>query len=546
MKRNFSVLAIFLGFLAVSALPTPALADSSHARIVRLSLVQGDVRFAQSFHDDPLTDPKTIWERGALNLPLRQGNVLATDSGRAEVEFENGAMAFLGANTVIEFYDLSLRDGARITRLVLRQGTATLYVNPSNGDYFSVTGGDFTVEANGRTTFRLDNFDDGSIVNVDQGRVVVLRDNKPTPLTKGQSIFAQAGSTNDLVVGRSAEPDDFDHWVSGRVESVVTATNYSNQYVSSPNYSSGFSDLYTYGSWLSLGGYGYGWRPFGVGLGWSPFDYGNFYYDNSMGWGFIGSAPWGWLPYHYGSWIQSPVYGWVWAPTGFGYGGPIHYRPVTATWVRAGNTLGLVPVHPSDKNGKTPANLAQGIFPVQSHGVAAQPTAIATGEKVVVLKEGPREAFAEGSLAPSSSPARVSRTILSGASGNRAVTLSRESSISYDPREHRFVNGNSAPPAAAAEVSTGASSPKTAERSATSAIPQAPRNNAPAAAPRTTLPARPPAMPAPARTTATSTHGSNGTPNWNTGFGSGNSSGSTHPSASTPAAHPSTGGGRPH
>ena len=30
-----------------------------------------------------------------LNLPIRQGYVLATDKGRAEVEFENGSMAFL-------------------------------------------------------------------------------------------------------------------------------------------------------------------------------------------------------------------------------------------------------------------------------------------------------------------------------------------------------------------------------------------------------------------------------------------------------------------
>src|SRR6266849_1482159 len=105
-------------------------ADTSHARIIRLSLVQGDV--------------------------------LATDQGRAEVEFENGAMAFLAENTVLEFYDLSLEDGAKTTRLVLRQGTASFYVNPSSADYFSATGGDFTVEADGRAAFRLDNLDDGS------------------------------------------------------------------------------------------------------------------------------------------------------------------------------------------------------------------------------------------------------------------------------------------------------------------------------------------------------------------------------------------------
>jgi len=41
-----------------------------------------------------------------LNLPIRQGYVLCHGKGRAEVEFENGAMAFLKENTVLEFYDL--------------------------------------------------------------------------------------------------------------------------------------------------------------------------------------------------------------------------------------------------------------------------------------------------------------------------------------------------------------------------------------------------------------------------------------------------------
>src|SRR5262250_2920751 len=151
----------------------PAAGDASHARIIRLSLVQGDVRFARDVHGDPLTSDKTTWETASLNLPIRQGYVLATDHGRAEVEFENGAMAFLAENTVLEFYDLSLEDGGKTTRLVLRQGTSSFYVNPGSDDYFSVTGGDFTAEADGRAAFRLDNFDDGSVVDVTKGRVTV-------------------------------------------------------------------------------------------------------------------------------------------------------------------------------------------------------------------------------------------------------------------------------------------------------------------------------------------------------------------------------------
>src|SRR5260370_1234775 len=105
----------------------PAAADSSHASIIRLSLVQGDVRFSRETHGDPLADSTATWETAGLNLPIRQGYVLATDKGRAEVEFENGAMAFLKENTVLEFFDLSLNDSARTTLRVLRQGSASFY-----------------------------------------------------------------------------------------------------------------------------------------------------------------------------------------------------------------------------------------------------------------------------------------------------------------------------------------------------------------------------------------------------------------------------------
>ena len=237
-------------------------------------------------------------------------------------------MAFLNAHSVLDFYDLSLEDGSRITRLVLRQGSGTFYVNPAAGEYFSVTGGDFTVEANGRTTFRLDNFDDGSTVQVEKGRVSALRGDKPTSLEKGQSYTIHAFDPAKPEVGRLLDNDDFDSWVSGRIDSVVTATNYSSQYVNSPTYTSGFSDLYTptaLGTPLAATAIAGGPSvppsaghplPLEIGI-WIP----------AFGWSFIGSAPWGWLPYHYGGWIFSPAYGWVWAPSGFGSWPPRNLSP---------------------------------------------------------------------------------------------------------------------------------------------------------------------------------------------------------------------------
>jgi FecR protein len=438
----------FLSLLAtLFAASHPALADSSHARIIRLSVIQGDVRFARDVKGDPLASDNVTWETAEPNLPIRQGYVLATDKdGRAAVEFENGAMAFLSENSVLEFYDLSLDSGAKSTRLVLRQGTASFYVNPGNGDYFSVTGGDFTVEANAHTTFRLDNFDDGSVVNVSKGHVSVLRKNKTSEVFKGQTLSARAGDENSVSIGSLPPSDGFDRWVSGRIDSVTAATASAQQYVNSPYYTAGLADLYTYGSWYPVAGYGNCWRPYGVGLGWSPFIGGGWFYDASFGPSFIGGAPWGWLPYHYGGWIFDPLLGWLWLPGGFGGYRYIPYRPVTGVFVRSKpGLLGIVPVHPLDAHGKTPLNLARGVFPVTNGSVASSLVAVAAGERWKTIKSVPRDTLAS-TVGVSAAPQRTSRTVIANNSGARVVTLDRNSSIAYDPREHRFVNTNAAAP----------------------------------------------------------------------------------------------------
>lgn len=543
MKRLLCFLSLL--FLGVSALwPLPALADSSHARIVRLSLVQGDVRYARQFHKDALDDTKAIWEPAPLNLPIREGFAIATDNdARAEVEFENGAMAFLSGNTVIEFYDLSLDDGALITRLVLRQGSAIFYVHPARGDYFSVTGGDFSVQADGRSRFRLDNYDDGSMVTVEQGQVAVLHKKETKTIAKGESYSINVNDGQNAVIARAPDYDGFDKWVSGRIDSVATATAYANDYVSSPAYTAGFADLYSYGGWYNMPGYGYCWQPYGVGSGWSPFAFGGWNYDPFLGWNFIGSAPWGWLPYHYGGWIFNPVLGWMWAPTGFGFHGPpVVYRPVTGVWVHSGGVNGLVPLHPADVRGKPPINLNQGVYAVHGNAIAANTTLPATGEKWTVMTRPSREVLSAAAASPAPAPTKVSRTILSGNSGSRTVTLSRDSSIVYDPAQHRFVNNGS--PARATAEANGAVAPgkqptTLAAVGASNAKPNAP------SVPRINVPRPAVTPPSPPASHGGSHYGGATWGGGNSGS-SGSSIGSSHSSASSAGGHSGGGGGGHH
>ncbi|MBZ5539056.1 MAG: FecR domain-containing protein [Acidobacteriia bacterium] len=506
-RSVFSFLALG-ALLLLSAAARPAAAHPSHARIVRLSLVQGDVRFTRSAQkNDPLADQNLAWESAIANLPIRQGYVLSTAHGRAEVEFENGATAYLDENTVVEFYDLSLDDdGARTTRLILRQGSASFYVNPARGDLFSVTGGDFTAQAGARAAFRMDNYDDGSTIGVEKGRVTVLAKSQTTALEKGQSLSLRAGDDARASIGRLPAGDAFDQWVSARSESVTSASNSALQYVSSPYYSSGFADLYTYGSFISYSGYGNCWRPFGMGLGWSPFSSGQWVLDASQGWSWVSFEPWGWLPYHFGSWVFSPAYGWLWVPGGFGTGTLNYWRPATAVWVRSGNSVGVVPVHPLDTHGKTPVNLAQ---------AGISPSGSGAGDKWKVLKAPPPGALAS-SLAATAPPVRLTRVLLTGTSGVRAVSMDRVSSIVFDPREHRFVNAANSP----ADSATGFASPAgavAAGAGATAASGAAPRGAArttmrfdqprrttpPAARTFTPPPARSYAPPTPSRSAST-------------------------------------------
>ena len=545
--RSASLALIFLLFSAAS----PSFADSSHARIIRLSLVQGNVRFASDVKGDPLASQTATWENAELNLPIRQGYVLATDKGRAEVEFENGSMAFLSDNTVLEFYDLSLEDGAKTTRLILRQGTASFYVNPANSDYFSVTGGDFSVEANGRASFRLDNFDDGSIVNVHKGHVSVLHKNQTSDLARGQSLSMRAADSASVSIGQATDNDDFDRWVSGRSDSVQAGNNAAQQYVTSGGYTSGLASLYTYGGWYPCAGFGNCWRPYGVGAGWSPFDSGFWITDASIGGlSFIGNQPWGWLPYHYGGWISDPVYGWLWTPGGYLYGNS-PWSPVTGTWLHSkSGPIGIVPVHPLDVRGKTPINLAKGVFPV-SGGAISSLTPVAANQEWKVLKTAPGNALSTN-LVATGAPERVSRTLVGGNLGAHVVTLDRNSSIAYDAREHRFVNNNSAP----TRTQEGVVATETREKTGTSAVrvtgdvvvPGA-RTSSTTAPARTSVPASRAMVPPPAPRSAES-----GRSGWSGGFGPSSRSASSS-AASTSAPHSaaaasssagSSSGARPH
>ena len=85
--------------------------------IVRLSYIQGDVRFSRGDAKGPNLEKD--WEQAAVNLPILKNYSLATGNGRAEIEFEYGSVVYLAENSVLLFNTASVTNGVPVTELEL-------------------------------------------------------------------------------------------------------------------------------------------------------------------------------------------------------------------------------------------------------------------------------------------------------------------------------------------------------------------------------------------------------------------------------------------
>jgi FecR protein len=311
--RLFRSAVILLGFASLLfAVPLRAGQEGySYARIVRLSLVQGDVQISRSSSSD--------WENAIPNMPVQQGFTIGTNNGRAEIECESGAAVWIAENSEVQFTELALSDGGRITRLTLAQGAASFEVKLHSGDVFEVAANNLHVTVPEHSNFRVDASREGASVRVSQGTASVNDGSNTELIPRGQTYASRSGESAEPALAPSARADSWDSWVNERSGIMASGANETAQYTSAP-VSYGMSDLAGYGNWFNCAGFGYGWQPWGMGANWAPFYDGYFDFYNGLGWTWISFEPWGWAPYHFGNWAYaSGCGGWMWYPGGFGF-----------------------------------------------------------------------------------------------------------------------------------------------------------------------------------------------------------------------------------
>jgi len=270
-----SLILLILGSGAISAQTTLAPgADTAatepaslhpktvYPQIVRLSLVQGDVRVAVGkLKGRPETSP---WVQAAANMPMESGFSLVTGKGRAEIEFEDASTIYLGENSALTFDELTTQNGVPTTDMVLLTGVASLHLRPTvPGERYSLatpTDG-IHVPYGSHADFRLNSFTDAMTITPQEPAEIHLGDvnsmqafvGKTFTYTHGVFIPAPASTVNDFAA--------WDQWVAARVAARSAAMHAVMKESGLKEPLPGMADMNARGKFFDCQPYGTCWEP---------------------------------------------------------------------------------------------------------------------------------------------------------------------------------------------------------------------------------------------------------------------------------------------
>lgn len=303
--------------------------DVVKARVARISFIRGDVKIKRVDNDE--------WEKAVVNLPLVEGDEIATgDGARLEMQFNNYAHMRLDENAYVKFS--TLKDAG--VALSLTQGTLVLRITNFDraGGYYEIDAPKTTVALEKSGSYRIDAGQAGDqelrVAVKEGGSARVYSDDAGFTLKSGRSarVFVEGNNAGEWeTIAGTQNSDEFDEWNSDRDSTIAKRLRsaYYDKFYDQDIY--GADDLNDNGEWIYTSTYGYVWRPYSSAINsyanWSPYRYGHWRWISPFGWTWINDEPWGWATYHHGRWVYDRGY-WVWCPYGY-------YRPKRSWWFPA-------------------------------------------------------------------------------------------------------------------------------------------------------------------------------------------------------------------
>ncbi|MEO6050791.1 MAG: DUF6600 domain-containing protein, partial [Pyrinomonadaceae bacterium] len=296
------------------------------ARVARISFLSGEAKIRRSGGGE--------WEKVTLNLPVVEGDEIATDANaRIEIQFDKNQHLRLAGNSYLKI--VNLKDEGIAVSLSL--GTLSLRITSFNKDrsFFEIDAPKTTVAMQRSGSYRIDAGKEGDsevrIAATDGGEARIYSDNAGFTVKNGRSarIFIDGTTAGEWeATDASRYSDDFDSWSADRDSTRARRLKdaYYDKYYDNDIY--GADDLNDNGDWAYTKNYGYVWRPYQTTLGsyvdWSPYRYGHWRWMPPYGWIWVNDEPWGWATYHHGRWFYDNGR-WCWSPYGY-------YRSSRSWW----------------------------------------------------------------------------------------------------------------------------------------------------------------------------------------------------------------------
>src|SRR5208282_4103185 len=170
LMRSAQSLVFLLALSAAANLAGPITTnatETSYPQFVRVSYAQGEVKLSMGIKGNP--DLGKDWVAAGVNFPIEDGATLATEQGRAEVEFENGSVAYLAEHSVLQFKRLTRSTRGTSTKVTLLTGRATFAIESNGHDDFTLKTGVTSMHLNQARTLRVDSALDGAMFHVVEG-----------------------------------------------------------------------------------------------------------------------------------------------------------------------------------------------------------------------------------------------------------------------------------------------------------------------------------------------------------------------------------------
>jgi hypothetical protein len=432
--------------------------EADQPQMVWLNHAEGEVKFSPGHKGEPVLGKD--WIEANTGQVVEDGYTLATEKGRAEIEFENGTVVYLAENSVLVFNSLWATEGATETRLNLLTGRAT--IAHVTRDVTHVETPVVAMSFAGTQTARFESTLDGVVIHAVEGDLpLVGGPSGITTLKSGGSAASVGGRVIPLKeTEQTREGEEWDRWVADRLTErrALVAQGLKEAGLTEPI--PGLAGMVKNGKFSDCAPYGKCWEPNQVaeqaGAQAAPGATGNsqttagtkrrqIVVNNTM-------------------LNRCPLETWMASTTGVGSvveygtcfaGSWAHRRWVAGRhhrhschFVKVKHGIGIVPRHPLDVKGKPPINAKSGILVLVAQKGKLQAGVQPTPSKGIQLRANPPSGPERGLMgsAPRVAPPVIQARLAEAMLPHDALGIVRTgeqknlTDIRYDYKSQAFVS----------------------------------------------------------------------------------------------------------